>query len=367
MKFSCEKTLLQDAIALASKASSTKSSIALLEGLYIHADHGLEISGYDLSIGIRAFCDADVTETGEIVLNAKIFGDIVRKLPEDTVWIETDEKLITTIRGGKSVFQIIGNEAVDFPKLPEVSLDTVIALPQSVLKSIISQTIYAVSDNESKPIHTGCLFETEAGKLTVVAVDGYRLSVRREELACDGSLKFVVPGAALREIERILGDGEDLVRIYPDEKHIMFQIGETVLISRLLEGEFLNYKTAIPASYDHECMVDVRAFTQAVERVSLIVSERLKNPIRIRFEGNVMQMSCITAIGKSYDECLLEGDVNDLEIGFNNRYLLDALRACPDGKVKVSLKGSLNPIVFTPEEGDCFTYLVLPVRLKGNE
>ncbi len=370
MKFSCEKSTLIDAISIASRAVSSKSTIALLEGLRITAADQLTLAGYDLSIGIRTSVDADIIEAGEIVLSAKLFGEIVRKLPNDIVYVETDEKMLTTIKCGRAVFNLVASASDDFPQMPEVDCTKEISMPQKTLKSMISQTIFAVSDNEAKPIHTGCLFETEGNQLHVVAVDGYRLSVRREllENMPEEDMKFVVPGTALREIERILADDEQkTVSIYPDEKHILFQFGSTILITRLIDGEFLNYRSAIPHEFNHIVPINTREMIECIERVSLIVSEKLKNPVRMTFDGPVVKMSCITAVGKSYDECPLNEPVEGLEIGFNNRYLLDALRACTDEQVILSLKGSLNPLVLTPTEGDKFTYLVLPVRLKSGE
>lgn len=369
MQFSCEKNILQDAILTASRAVSSKSTIALLEGLRVtaEADGRLTLCGYNMSMGIYANISAMVTQPGSAVLNARLFGDIIRKLPDDVIYLETNDNLMTTIRCGKAVFNLMASDATEFPQLPEVEQENSIVLPQYILKSMIAQTSFAVADNETKPVLTGCLFEIEGGRLNVVAVDGFRLSVRRETLdttIADGT-KFVVPGAALKEVERILTESDEIAEIYPDSRHILFKIGDTVLITRLLEGEFLNYRAAIPTDASAVITADVRQLITSIERVSLIVSEKLKNPVRMEFDGSLLKLSCITAIGKSYDEYQYEGEVPHLEIGFNNRYLLDALRACPSEQVKISLKGSLNPIVFTPEEGDAFTYLVLPVRLKA--
>lgn len=367
MKFSCEKSILFDAINTASRAVSTKSTIALLEGLRLTATDTLTLAGYDLQLGIRTTIDADIIETGEIVLNARLFGDIVRKLPNDVVYLETDDKLLTTIRCGRSVFNLVASASDDFPQIPEVDRGNCLTLSQPVLKSMISGTIFAVSENEAKPIHTGCLFEIKDQVFSMVAVDGYRLSIRREPLEAP-EMHFVVPGSALREIERVLSDDADkTVSVYPDEKHILFEIDGTVLITRLIDGEFLNYRSAIPAAFAHEATVNPREMITCIERVSLIVSEKLKNPVRITFDGQTAKMSCITAIGKSYDECTIGGNIDDLEIGFNNRYLLDALRACTGDTVRMQLGGPLNPMVLTPAEGDAFTYLVLPVRLKAAE
>ena len=369
MKFSCEKSTLLDAIHTASRAVSTKSTIAILEGLKITADEKLTITGYDLAMGIRTCLDADIVQIGEIVLNAKILGDIIRKLPDDIIFFETDEKLLTTIKCGRAIFNLVASTSDDFPQMPEVNCAKQIKMSQPMLKSMIAQTIFAVSDNEAKPIHTGCLFEIEQNHLNVVAVDGYRLSVRREILENSfDNMKFVVPGNALREIERILSDNsEKMVSIYPDEKHILFEIDQTIFITRLIDGEFLNYRAAIPQKSNSEVTVNTQDMINSIERVSLIVSEKLKNPVRMHFDGPVIKMSCITAIGKSYDECPIDSPVDNLEIGFNNKYLLDALRACDDEKIKLSLGGALNPMVIHAIDSEKFTYLVLPVRLKSGE
>lgn len=369
MKFSCEKETLLGLIGTASRAVTNKSAMPLLEGLLITAEPGsLTMTGYDLSMGIRTSAEADVVEPGSIVLNARLFFDIVRKLPQDEVHLETDDELRTTIKCGRAVFNLVAIEADEYPALAEVSGETGLTLPQPMLKSMIAQTIFSVSDNESKPIHTGCLFELADNILHVVAVDGYRLSVRRETV--EGSLpdlRFVVPGSSLREIERILSEEDGTVEIYPDRKNILFRIGRTTLITRLLDGEFLNYQAAIPTEFDHIVTVDRQELITCIERVSLIVSEKLKNPVRFHFDGSYMQLSCITAVGKSYDECGFEGKIEGLEIGFNNRYVLDALRAAGDDTVKMQLKGALNPVVISPLEGGRYTYLVLPVRLKAND
>ena len=369
MKFSCEKEILLGLLGTASRAVTGKSSMPLLEGLLICADAStLTVTGYDMSMGIRTTTETDVVEPGSIVINARLLLDIVRKLPNDVVYIETDDKLMTTVKCGRAVFNLAATEADEFPALAEVSSATGFSLPQNILKSMISQTIFSVSDNESKPIHTGCLFELDGSRLNVAAVDGYRLSVRRETIeGMSGEMKFVVPGASLREIERILGEDDEPVEIFPDQKNILFRIGGTTLITRLIEGEFLNYRAAIPNDFEHVVSIDSHELISSIERVSLIVSEKLKNPVRFHFDGNYVQLSCVTAIGKSYDECPIDGCIEDLEIGFNNRYMLDALRAAGTDKVLLQLKGSLNPIVISATEGDKFTYLVLPVRLRAND
>ncbi len=367
MKFSCEKNELMAAINTASRAVTGKSSMPLLEGLLLNAENNiLTITGYDLSMGIRTTAPAEIVEPGKIVLNAKLLSDIVRKLPQDTIYLETDDKLLTTIKCGRSIFDLVATEADEYPSLAEVSEQTGFSIPQNILKSMISETIFSISDNASKPILTGCLFELEDDNLNIAAVDGYRLSVRREKLdTMAGNISFVVPGASLKEIEHILTEEDGAVDIFPDKKNILFRIGDTTLITRLLEGEFLNYRAAIPAQFSSEIKVGRQELITAIERVSLIVNEKLKNPVRLTFRASCIQLTCVTAIGKSYDECTFEGNMDELEIGFNNRYLLDALRAAKDDTLTLRLQKSLNPMLIVPPEGEKYTYMVLPVRLKA--
>jgi len=369
MKFSCEKNDLLNLLVTASRAVTGKSSFPLLEGVLLDANgETLTVTGYNGSLGIRSTTSADIPESGKTVLSAKLLLDIIRKFPPELVYLETNDKMLTTIRCGRSVFNLVAQEADEFPDLAEVSKNTGFSLSQSVLKSMIAQTIFSVSDNESKPIHTGCLFELTPNELKVVSVDGYRLSVRQEQVDnINQNLKFVVPGASLREVERILTDEDGEVEIFPDEKNILFRVGNTTLITRLLHGEFLNYSTAIPTTFQSELIVSRQELITSVERVSLMVNEKLKTPIRFQFIDNQIILSCVTAIGKSYDECsIIDGAAIDLEIGFNNRYMLDPLRAVSDEKIKIKLNGSLNPLLITPIDNDKYTYLVLPVRLKNN-
>lgn len=366
MKFSCSKNILLNLLTTASRAATGKSSMPLLEGLLINAEKNtLTITGYDLSMGIRTTDEANIEVPGKIVLNSRLFLDIVRKLPQDTVFVETNEQLLTTIKCGKAIFNLLATEADEYPALSEVSENNGFSLPQNLLKKMIAQTIFSISDNTAKPILTGCLFELTGDNLFIVAVDGYRLSVRKETTeGITDNIKFVVPGSSLREIEHILTDEDGTVDIFPDEKNILFRMGNTTLITRLIEGEFLNYNTSIPKKFAFEISVDRQEFITCIERVSLIINEKLKTPVRISFLKSYAQLSCITAIGKSYDECTFEGNANEINIGFNNRYLLEALKAAEGEKVILKFGGPLNPVVMVPPEGDKYTYLVLPVRLK---
>lgn len=370
MKFSCEKALLQAAISTTSRAVSPKSSIPALEGILLEAGSDLRLTGYNLETGIRTIVPADIREEGTLVLGARLFGEIVRKLPDDIVTFQSENYMVN-IKCGMSEFNILGTDPEEFPELPTVEYQNSLILPQSRLKAMISQTLFAVSDNESRPIHTGSLFEVDSEGLTIVSVDGYRLALRHESIdKKEGAetFSFVVPGAALSEVEKICSNVDEPASVTQGARHVMFKVGDTMLVSRRLEGEFLAYRQAIPRNNTIHVEGDTRALLSSIDRVSLIISDKLKSPLRCVFDSNLLKISTKTAIGDAYDECPLSGDGGGLEIGFNNKYLMDALKAAPADKVRLELTTGVSPCVILPTEGEeNFLYMVLPVRLKAGE
>ena len=370
MKFSCEKALLQAAISTTSRAVSPKSSIPALEGILLEAGSDLRLTGYNLETGIRTIVPADIREEGTLVLGARLFGEIVRKLPDDIVTFQSENYMVN-IKCGMSEFNILGTDPEEFPELPTVEYQNSLILPQSRLKAMISQTLFAVSDNESRPIHTGSLFEVDSEGLTIVSVDGYRLALRHESIdKKEGAetFSFVVPGAALSEVEKICSDVDEPASVTQGARHVMFKVGDTMLVSRRLEGEFLAYRQAIPRNNTIHVEGETRALLSSIDRVSLIISDKLKSPLRCVFDSNLLKISTKTAIGDAYDECPLSGDGGGLEIGFNNKYLMDALKAAPADKVRLELTTGVSPCVILPTEGEeNFLYVVLPVRLKAGE
>ena len=368
MRFSCEKALLQGAVTVTSRAVSAKSSIPALEGLLLQAGQNLTISGYNMQTGIRTKVEADIPEGGELVVNARLFGDIIRKLPDDVILFQSDEKLNVRLTCGDAQFEIQGLSARDYPEMPEVEDQFSLTMKQSVLRSMIGETLFAVSTNEARPVHTGALFEV-GGDLTVVAVDGFRLALRREkaERIDGGPFRFVTPGAALSEVEKICQETDDPVEITLGNRHLMFEMGDTVLICRRLEGEFLDYKNAIPRKNPIRLTVDTKRMAQSLDRVSVVISEKLKSPVRCLFGMDQVRLSAKTGNGESCDICPLSGDGQNLEIGFNNKYLLDALRFCPADTVTMELNTGISPAIIVPAEGEeeNFLYMVLPVRLKN--
>lgn len=371
MKFSCEKALLLSAISTTSRAVAPKSSIPALEGILLEAGDTLRLTGYNLETGIRTSLEANVMQAGSLVLSSRIFLDIVRKLPDDIVTLTSDNYHVN-IRCGMSEFNILGTDSAEYPALPEVEENAnSFLLERGALGSMIRQTLFAVSTNESRPIHTGSLFEVEDNQLNVVSVDGYRLALRREtvETTTAEPFSFVVPGSALSEVEKICSDSTEPAAVIQGKRHILFQMGDTMLISRRLEGDFLAYRNAIPKNNTIHISGETRALLASIDRVSLIISDKLKSPLRCTFGNGVLDIRTKTAIGDATDKCPIDGDGNGLEIGFNNKYLMDALKAAPADHIRLEMTTGVAPCILLPPEGEPerFLYMVLPVRLKAGE
>ena len=368
LRFSCEKALLQAAAATASRAVSAKSSIPALEGILLEGDDHLTLSGYNMQTGIRTAFSAEIHEPGRIVLTARLFNDIIRKLPDDVVVFSADENLTVHLTCGDASFYILGLSADDYPELPDVDDEYSVCIQQKTLKAMINETSFAVSTNESRPVHTGSLFEIGDTGLTVVSVDGFRLALRREPLEKidGGAFRFVAPGAALKEVENICDDSDELITIIQGKRHLLFETGDTQLICRRLEGEFLDYRNAIPRSNPICVEADTKVLMESLDRVSVVISEKLKSPVRCLFDLDRVYLSARTGNGEAKDICPISGDGTGLEIGFNNRYLMDALRYAPAEKVKMEMNTGISPCIITPVDGsENFLYMVLPVRLKA--
>lgn len=366
MKITCDKQKLNEAVLNIQRAVSSKSSVPALEGILIQAkENTVQLCGYDLELGITTYFECETEESGNTVLSAKLLGEIVRRLPAQTVTITTDEKQMTTIQSGETEYSIVGIPPQEYPELPTVGSDSTLKIQNSVLRSMIRQTLFAVAENDAKPIHTGSLFELEQNRLRLISVDGYRLAIREEPINCDLKTTFVVPGKTLGEVLKLLGNDEDEVELQIDRRHILFSIQNYTVISRLLEGEFLDYRAAIPNECSTELKVSTQNFISSVERVSLLITDRLKSPVRCIFGENEIHISCSTAIGRANDRLDAQITGNSLEMGFNNRFLLDALRNSECDEVRIQLNGPLSPMRILPREGNAFLFLVLPVRLKN--
>ena len=369
MRFTCEKSMLVQGLNIAGRTVAQKSSLSVIEGILCKAGHGLNLTGYNMETAITYNVDAEVTDPGECILPAKLFGDIVRRLPEGPVTVVVDDNYKVSIRAGYASFTISAECADDYPDLPDVNSGRPIRIPQNKLKELISGTIFAVSENQGRPIHTGVKFEVTNETITAIAVDGFRLARRtwHTEEETGRELNFVVPAAGLKEVEKILTDSDEDVAFTLGTKHILFQSGCATLVCRLLEGEFLDWRRVVPTNCPVKLVANVSDLASSVERVGLIVSEKYKSPVRCIFSNQVLNMRTSTTIGAAEDRCAIAGDGKELEIGFNVRYLADALRVIPSEEVSLELTNGLSPIVLTPvDEKYDFAYMVLPVRIKNS-
>ena len=369
MRFTCEKSMLVTGLNIAGRTVAQKSSLPVIEGILCKAEVGLSLTGYNMETAITYDIEAEVADPGECILPAKLFGDIIRRLPEGPVTVVVGEDYKVSIRAGFASFTISAESAEDYPELPDVNSGRPVLIPQCQLKELISGTIFAVSENQGRPIHTGVKLEVTDTSITAIAVDGFRLARRtwHPEEGTARELSFVVPAAGLKEVEKILTDCEDMASFTLGPKHILFQIGNATLVCRLLEGEFLDWKKVVPTGCPIQLVANVSDLSSSVDRVGLIVSEKYKSPVRCIFGHQELLMRTNTTIGAAEDRCSFAGDGKELEIGFNVRYLADALRAVPSEEVVLELTNGLSPIVFTPvDDKHDFAYMVLPVRIKTN-
>lgn len=367
MKFTCEKHILQAAVAAASRAASSRSSIPALEGLLIQAGVNVRVTGYDLRKGIYQSFEAEVEEPGSaVVMTAKLIGEMMRVLPDGKVTFEVANGGKTTVKCGMSEYSFMSLPADEYPELPDNNYADAISLEQQQLSEIIEQTIFAVSTNESRPVYMGSLFELDGNRLTVVSVDGYRLALRRAEVSGKTeNAHFIVPGTVLQDVARLCSKSEDPVMINLGDRHVSFTIGDTVVISRLLDGDFINYRKTIPENFKYKMEVNRGEMLSATDRVSLVVDETVKSPIRLVFGDGVIDFRCGTALGTARDVCPCNGNGGDTEIGFNGRYLRDALRASPTDELTVCINTGSAPCIIVPSDGsDTFVFMVLPVRLS---
>ena len=373
MRFSCDRNLLNDAINIVQKAASVKSTIPALEGIEVRIrEEGIvHFSAYDLSIAITYDIEADHTEPGTVILSSKLFGDIIRKLPFSCyVEVEIDTKTyLTTIKGGNSFFTITGMSPENFPALPEVLNEEGVSLTYSNFKTMIKQTIFACSITDLKPILTGVLFEMnhDEGTISAVAVDNFRLAIRKMPFAqVQGPFnKVVIPSRVLNELLKILPDSEeDLIQIRHSKNFVSFNYGSVVVVSRLLEGEFLDYKAALPKDYKFRIKMKVSQFRQVIERAALMANSTIISPIRCEFDYNEIRISTASNLGKFEDSFECETFEEKMTVGFNYKYMLAALNACEDENIYIELQSNLAPIILKPMDKEDYLFLVLPLRMK---
>lgn len=366
MKFICAKNDLVQAVTNVSRAVSGKSTIPALEGILLQTrGDRLFVAGYDLNIGITTEIPAKVSQQGSAVLGAKFFSDVVRRMSGEEISVQCDDKMLTEISSGPSQFTILAMNAQDYPEIPTVSDLQTLTMDQQLLQNMINQTLFAVAVGDAKPVHTGSLFDISQGRVTLVSVDGYRLALRREPIEVNEDFRFIVPGKTLGEVSRLIGGGSGEVTLRLGERHIVFEVEGYSIVSRLLEGDFLDYNASIPKGQSLEVTVGVRPLVDSVERAALLISERIKSPLRVKIAQDVISITCETSMGKVYDEVACATSGKEVQIGFNHKYLLDALRSSGCDEVKLQLNGPLSPVKIVPKDSEQFLFLVLPVRIRN--
>lgn len=364
MKLICEKSKLQDAISIAQKAITGKSTMPVLEGLYIEAvNNSLTLIGSDIDLSIETKTEARVLESGKIVVDSRILGEIIRKLPNDDVSIETLEGNIIQITCQKSVFNLVHMNAEDYPTLPQIDENIVLSIDQPILKNMIRGTIFATAQDETRPILQGVLFEAANNKLNLVALDGYRLAVRTEYIESDDSINVVIPGKTLNEVSKILEDTDAKVNITFTPNHILFNLGETKIISRLLEGEFIKYSSLLPEDHKLLVTVDRQEFLNGIERASLMAKDGNSNLIKLDIQEENIIISSNSQLGKVREEVSTDMQGEPLQIAFNSKYLLDVIKIMESNEITLELNTSVTPCVIKNKDLQNCKYLVLPVRL----
>ena len=365
MKFICDRTTLSNALAGVSKAVAAHSNIPILEAVLFQAEQGrIILTGYDLEMAITTSVPAIVSSAGEMALSAKLVLDMVRRMTTDDVEFDCGDDLDVTVRGGITEYHLTSMNPMDYPEMPDPGADEAVELEAATLREMIDTTLFAVSVEDKKPAHTGELFVLDHEKLTLVALDGYRLAVVERPVSSQREIRIVIPAKTMAEVSRLMGELEEKVLICANRRFIVFRGGEYTVISRLIDGDFLDYTRVIPSSCSTTVTVPVKECISCVERASLIITERLKNPLRVRFDKNIT-VRCQTSLGSVMDEIDAKVEGEAVEVGFNNRYLLDALRYCGKDEVIFQINGSLAPVKIVPVEGNDFLFLVLPVRFKN--
>ena len=367
MKIRVERSILLDAVLKMQKTVGAKSSMPVLEGILFSAEKGLlTLSSYNLEMGMKKEMYAVCEQEGDIVINARLLAEILRKLRGLDVEIESDERLVCHIRSGEAVFDIMGMEANDFPEMPSLSEGENIEINGEDFSNLVKGTIFAVSQIEgTRPILTGINISLKEGVLQFVAIDGFRLAIRRKKIDTDKEIKFIVSGKALNEVVKLIDEDTENVEIKVGKRLILFKISGYVFISRLLEGEFVNYEKIIPAEHIQKTSVNCDEIIDCVERVSLLINDSFSTPIRCAFSKEELNISCSTSLGRAKEKMNINLEGNEFEMGLNSRYLLEALKACETEKITFKFNGANAGVTITPyDESNDLLYLIMPMRLK---
>ena len=367
MKIICSKANLVKGVSIVSKAVPSRTTMPILECILIDASaNEIKLTANDMELGIETVIEGEIIERGIIALDAKFFSEIVRKLPDNEVVIESDDSFQTIITCEKAKFTIAGKSGEDFSYLPYIEKKESISITQFTLKDVVRQTIFSIADNDTNKLMTGELFEINENRLRVVSLDGHRISIRNIELKENYSpLKVVVPGKTLQEISKILtGEAEDMVDIYFADNHILFEFDQTKVVSRLIEGEYFHIDQMLSSDYDTKVKVNKREFLSCIDRATLLIREGDKKPIILNIQDGSLQLKINSFAGSMNEELEIDKEGKDLLIGFNPRFFIDALRAIDEEQVTLYMVNPKAPC-FIKDDAGTYVYLILPVNFNA--
>lgn len=367
MNIICHQKDLSQAIGVVQKAVSSKTTKAILKGILVEAFNGqLKLTGNDLELGIETIIDAQIVNEGSVVIDSRLFGEIIRKLPGSYIQIDCDEQNNIIIKCEHSEFKIKGQPHDEYPDLPDVEDNFNYEINAELLKNMIRQTVFAISQDETKPLLMGELIEIKENDIIIVALDGYRLAIKRAEIENKiGDISVIVPGKALSEINRILSGDEKNIKMAFTQKHALFSIENTRIITRLLEGEFINYKQIIPKDNSMKVTVQTKDLQNSIERASLLAREGKNNLIKFSITDELMMITSNSEVGNVYEELPINLEGGNLEIAFNSRYMLEALKVMEEENIEMKFDTNLSPCIINPQEDSSYTYMILPVRISA--
>ncbi len=367
MKLVFTKSNLNKAVGIVMKAVPTRTTMNILECILIDATtNEIKFTGNDMELGIETIVEGEIIEKGKIAIDAKLFSEIVRKLPDNDITLTTDSNNNALITCEKSKFNIAGKSGDDFSYLPAIIKDKMITLSQFQLKEVINQTIFSIAINDNNKMMTGELFEVNEGTLKVVGIDGHRIAIRNIKLeGRSDDVRVVIPGKTLQEISKILNaDAESFVNIYFTNNHVLFEFDQTHVVSRLIEGDYFKISQMLSNDYETKVSINKKEFLDSIDRANLLIREGDKKPIIINILNGLLQVNVNSAIGALNEDIDIDKEGKDIMIGFNPKFLMDALRVIDDENVTMYLVNHKSPC-FIRDKEEKYIYLILPVNFTA--
>ncbi len=366
MKVKIDQKELAKSINIVQKGISSKGTLPILSGILLEAKNNkIKLTATDLEIGIESTINCQVFEEGSIVITSRVFGDMIRKLPDMDVELEIKDNNIVNIKCGNSKFDIIGQRAVEYPKLPKILDNVSFSIAKDLLKTMIRQTVFATAQDEIRQILTGALLEVSNQEAVLVALDGYRLALKKVNINCDSEIKVVIPSKTLNELNKILDDSDSDIHIKFTSSHVLFDLGNTVIISRLIEGQFLNYKDIITNQYNSKVKVNTKDIQESIERASLLAREGKNNRVKLDISDDNLIITSNSEIGNIHEKVSIDLEGNGLKIGFNSKYILEGIKVIDSEEVEMNFISNVSPCIIKPVGNENYIYLILPTRLAN--